>query len=114
MSRSKAANKVIEVWHSIGGAAIPVTTVDAEFKYTEETDWKKPMVFRVAPEAIFAETPLKKDVLALKARFQNSTERAHPGRANRRCSLAAEEYAQGFFEKLIPTDGRMDPAALKE
>ena len=36
MSRSKAANKVIEVWHSIGGTAIPVITVDAEFKHTED------------------------------------------------------------------------------
>jgi hypothetical protein len=114
MPRSRAANNVIEVWHSIGGTAIPIITVDAEFKYTEDPDWKKPMVFRVAPEAIFAETPLKKDVLALKAKFQNSAERAHPGRGHRRCSLAAEEHAQEFFEKLIPTGCRMDPAALKE
>lgn len=111
---SKTASNVLENRDSIGGTPFPIITVDAELKYNEEFDWEKPMIFRVAPEVISGDTPLKMDVQALKAKFQNSAERAHPGRGHRGASSAAAEHAQQMFEKLILDGSRMDPEKLKD
>ena len=96
-----APAKLMAMKHSLG-EPLPTASVTQELTLSADISFGTPAILRFTPEVVTTEGVLRKEITAMRNKFNTSAERADPGRGHRPLGSDAQQEALRLLAGVIP------------
>ena len=96
-----APAKLMSMRHSLG-EPLPTASVTQELTLSADISFGTPAILRFTPEVVTTEGVLRKEITAMRNKFQTSAERADPGRGHRPLGSEAQQEALRLLTGVVP------------